>query len=196
MKFPKLLLLTLLLLPASSTQGQFMYKFLFKGTAYWTNATGNVVATPITEQSLLEDRARRGGITDLSTVAIVYHVNGDGKGDTVKIVDATTGANLAFQFGFWFGSEASLQRSALTNATGTEVRRVDYIYTLEDSTFTSGTSHSVGAAFVTKRFVTATNGAVHRSIEGPIHWIVNPHGQTTNGPVVCSGNFIIGTPLF
>lgn len=191
-----LLLLTFLILPASDSHAQYLYKFLFKGTAYLTNATGNVIATPITEMSLLEDRARRGGITDLSKLAIVYHINADEKGDTVEIVDAVTGAKLAFQFGFWFGSDALLQRSAITNATGTEVRRVDYIYTTEDSTFTSGNSHSIGAAFVTKRFLTDTNGSVHRSIEGPMHWMVNPHLLTTNGTVLCTGTFTIGSPLF
>lgn len=174
-------------------QAQYLFKFLFKGTAYQTNGTGNVIQTPITERTLLQDRAIRGGITDLSKVAIVYHIAGDQKGDTVEIVDAASGAALAFQFGLWFGADPSLDRSAITNAAGTEARRIDYIYTTESSTYTSPSGHSVGAAFVTKRFLKDANGNVHTTIEGPFHWMVNPQG--TNGTIVCSGVFTTGAPF-
>src|ERR1700689_3895402 len=56
------------------------YKFIFYGMAYQTNGTGNIVGTPITDQTLLADRATEGGITDLSTVALAYHIGGDPKG--------------------------------------------------------------------------------------------------------------------
>jgi hypothetical protein len=191
---PLLLLSLILMLAAGRAVAQHSFKFIFQGMAYKTNAAGLMTATPITDQTLLADRAQAGGITDLSNLAIVYHVGADPKGDTIEIVDLTTKAVLAFQFGLWFGSEPSLQRSSAKNAAGTEERRVDYIYTMHNSTYTSQNSHSSGAAFVTKRFLQDTNGAIHTTIEGPMHWIVNPQG--TNGTIICSGTFITGEPVF
>src|SRR5579872_2013129 len=75
------------------------YQFFFAGTVYQTNANGNVVGVPITDQTLLADRAHIGGITDLSTVAIAYHINGDPKGDTVEIISSTNGVTLTTEFG-------------------------------------------------------------------------------------------------
>ena len=175
-------------------QGAVQVQISFKGTAYQTNTTGNIVATPITDQTLLQDRAAMGGITDLSTLAIVYHIAGDEKGDTVEIVNSSNGQKLAFEFGFWFGDDPTLGRSSLTNATKTEVRRVDYIYTLENSTYTFLNSHSMGAAFVTKRFVTDTGGNVRPTIEGTMQWTVNP--QSNRSTIVCVGSFTLGQLLF
>jgi hypothetical protein len=187
-------ILLALALGSGHAHAQAFYKFIFRGTAYQTNATGNVAAIPITEQTLLEDRARAGGITNLSSLAIAYHVNGDAKGDTVEIVDLTSRTVLALQFGLWFGSDPKLERSAILNADQTEARRVDYIYTLQRSTYTSPSSHSMGATFVTKRMLKDAEGNTHFTAEGPIHWIVNP--QNGYGTTVCTGTFTTGKQLF
>jgi hypothetical protein len=170
-----------------------MYKFVFKGTCYQRDGTGNIVGISITDQSFIQDRAQAGGV-DPSTLAIVYHLNGDPKGDTVEVVNATNGIVQVLQFGFWFGSDPSLGRSALTNSTVTEIRRVDQLFTLSNSSFTSENSHGMGTVFITKRFLTDTNGAVHAVIEGPLQWIVNPQG--TNSTKVCYGAFTASQPLF
>ncbi len=173
--------------------GQSFYKFIFRGTAYQTNSSGNIVVTPITDQTLLKDAANRGGITDLSTVEMLYHINGDPKGDTVEIY-STNQTKLALEFGFWFGADTNLGRYALTNATKTEQRRIDYLYTLNTTTYTHASSDSVGAAFVSKRFLTDTSGNTNAIIEGPMSWMVAPQG--TNGTIVCIGNFTLGAPAF
>ncbi len=183
-----------LILSVSSTFAQYEFRWTFRGTCYQTNGTGNVIATPITEQTLLQDAAQQGGITDLSTLAIVYHLHGNDLGDTIEVVNAGNGATLFTPFGLFFGDDASLGRSAITNSTSTEIRRLDYVYTLNTSTYTSPNSHSMGAAFTTKRFLTDTNGNVHSSFEGPISWIVNP--QNGQGTKVCSGAYTTGQPLF
>jgi hypothetical protein len=171
----------------------YMFKFVFKGMCYQKDASGNIVGVPITDQTLLADRAQMGG-QDPNTLAIAYHLGGDEKGDTVEIINATSGAIQTFEFGFWFGSDASLGRSALTNNAGTEIRRVDQLFTLNDSTYTSGNSHGMGTAFLTKRFLTDNNGNVHVTIEGPMQWIVNPLG--TNSTKVIYGTFTASQPLF
>lgn len=169
------------------------FKFVFKGTAYQRDGAGNIVGVPITEQTLLADRA--GGINP-TNLAMVYILEGDGKGDTVEIVNASTGAKHAFVFGFWFGDDRTtvLGRTALTNSTTTEIRRVDQLFTLANSTYSSENSHGVGTAFITKRFVRDANGAVHTTIEGPIQWMVNPWG-TNRWAKICHGTFVATHPF-
>src|SRR5437762_11477032 len=95
------------LLCHSTASAQYLYKFLFHGISYQTNSSGNIVATPITEQTLLQDRAQAEGITDLSNMVIAYHFAGDEKGDTVEIINTVTGTKY-FELGFWFGDDISL----------------------------------------------------------------------------------------
>jgi hypothetical protein len=183
-------------LTAFTASGQYYeYQFQFHGTAYQTNATGNIVGTPITDQTLLADRAYSGGITDLSTVAIVYHIGGGSLGDTIDIVNATNGATLTTEFGLYFGSSATYGRTAVTNATQTEERRVDYIYTFSNSGYTISNPDSVGAAFVTKRYLSDGAGHTNTVIDGTISWDALPHG-TNNYNLVCVGSFTLGKPLF
>jgi hypothetical protein len=182
-----------LVLSASNTFGQYEFKWTFRGNCYETNGSGNVVVTPITEQTILENFARQGGL-DPSTVAIVYHLHGNDLGDTIEVVNASNGSTYVAPFGLFFGDDASLGRSAITNSTATEIRRLDYVYTLNSSIYTSPNSHSMGAAFTTKRFLTDTSGNVHSTFEGPISWIVNP--QNGQGTKICTGNYTTGAPLF
>lgn len=188
---PLLAVLVLFLLSGLSARAQYEYRFLFKGICYQTNGAGNVIQVPITDQTLLLDRAPANAP---GTVALVYHLNGDERGDVVEVVSTSNGQRLALEFGFWFGADFSLGRSALTNGTHTEQRRVDYIYTLDDATYISANSHSSGAAFVTKRFITDTNGVARTTVDGTISWIVLPLG--TNGTKVINGTFSLGQPLF
>jgi hypothetical protein len=177
-------------------QSYYEYKFVFSGTAYQTNALGNIVGTPITDQTLLQSQAQRLNITNLSTVSIVYHLNGGlPYGDTVDIISNATGQTLTYQFGFYFGSDTSLGRYAVTNATQTEQRRVDQIYTFNNTPYSYENSASLGAAFTCKRFLTDTNGNRNTFIEGMLSWDVTPTGTNT-GPVLCIGNFTLGQPMF
>jgi len=184
-----------LLLGGLSGMGQsyYEYQFVFTGTAYQTNASGNIVGTPITDQTLLKDRARLGNITDLSTISIAYHINGNSLGDTVEVISNANGQVLAPEFGLYFGSDGSLGRTAVTNAMQTQQRRVDYIYTSNSSAFTFDNDDSVGVSMTTKSFVT-TNGTTNAVISGTMSWGVAPQG--TNGSILCIGNFSLGQPLF
>jgi hypothetical protein len=171
----------------------FEYKFIFSGTAYETNAAGKLVGTPITDQTLLQDRARLGGITDLSTVAIVYHLDGNSLGDTVEVIASTNGQVLTSEFGLYFSSDSSLGRTAVTNAAQTQQIEADYIYTSNGSTYTFGNNDSVGLSITTKTF-SITNGVTNAMISGSMSWGVEPQG--TNGPILCIGNFSLGQPMF
>jgi hypothetical protein len=185
-----------LLLGGLIAQGQTYsrYKFIFSGTAYHTNAAGAFVATLINEQTLLRSRAAQGGITNLKTVEMVYHINGDPLGDTVEII-STNGTMLTTEFGFFFGADSALGRTAVGSVTGSGQRRVDMIYTFDDSTYTYSNSDSVGAAFTYKRFVRNVRGTTNAIIYGTMSWDVIPTGTNTS-PVLCIGSFALGEPLF
>jgi hypothetical protein len=177
------------------------YQWLFRGMEYETNAAGNVVGIPITDQTLLADRAGEGGITNLSTVAIVYHIGGGAPlggtppWDTIDVINATNGAVLTTEFGLYYGSDAQYGRTAVTNATQTEERRIDYLYSFDNTGYTVSGSDSIGAAFVTKRFLSDGAGNTNTIISGSFGWDTLPHGTNT-APIVCTGNFTLGNPLF
>jgi hypothetical protein len=173
-------------------QSPYLYHITMQGTCYQTNGTGNFVATPITEKTLVQDAAQAGNVSP-SSIAIVYHLQNSGLGDTIDIVDATTGSTVVNLFGLYFGDDPTLGRSAATNSTQTVIRRLDYIYTQQNTTFTSFNSHSMGSAFTVKRFMTDTNGITQATIEAQMSWIVNPSG--TSGTKLCNVNFSTTTPF-
>ena len=174
----------------AAAQSPFLYRLTLQGTCYQTNGSGNFVATPITDKVLVQDAAR--GVSP-DSIALVYHLQSSGLGDTLDFVDANTGSTLANLFGLYFGDDPTLGRSAATNSTLTEIRRLDYIYTAKNTTYTSFNSHSMGSAFTVKRILTDTNGIMHLTVEAQMSWIVNPSG--TNGTKVCTANFNTTTPF-
>jgi hypothetical protein len=169
------------------------YSFIFSGTAYQTNGIGKLVGTPITDQTLLQDRARLGGITNLSALSIVYHLDGDPMGDTIDIVSNATGQVLVTELGLYYGSDSGLGRTAVINTAQTQERRVDYIYTDNYSTYTFDNDDSVGCCMTYKSF-TVTNGTTNVFISGNMSWGVQPQG--TNGPILCIGRYSLGQPVF
>jgi len=177
-----------------SAQTYHEYKFIFSGTAYKTNAAGNIVATHITDQTLLADRARQGNITDLATISLVYHLNGNELGDTIDIISNATGQTLTTELAFYFGSDGGLGRTAVTNLVQTQERRVDYIYTFNNSTYTYANSDSVGAAFTYKSFV-KRGKETNAVVTGTMSWDAIPT-EANAGPVVCTGTFSLGRPMF
>jgi hypothetical protein len=177
-----------------SAQTYHEYKFIFSGTAYKTNAAGNIVATHITDQTLLADRARQGNITDLATISLVYHINGNELGDTIDIISNATGQTLTTELALYFGSDGGLGRTAVTNLLQTQERRVDYIYTFDNSTYTYANSDSVGAAFTYKNFV-KQGKETNAVITGTMSWDAIPT-EANAGSVVCIGTFSLGRPMF
>jgi len=168
-------------------QSAYLFRMTFRGTCYQTNTTGTVVATPVTEQTLLQDAGAAGGV-DWHTLALVYHVQGSSFGDTIDVVDAASGAVDTTLYGLFFGDNTvqDLGRTALTNSPGTEVRRLDYIYT-------SQSSHSLGACFTTKRFQTDGKGNVRATFNGQMQWVVNPVGSA--GTKLYTGSFTTTRPF-
>ena len=124
-------------------QSPFLYNMTLQGTCYRTNATGNFIATPITDKILVEKAAQSGGVSS-SSILLVYHLENSGLGDTIDFVNATNGATIMNLFGLYFGDDPTLGRTAATNSTATEIRRLDYVYTQQNTAFTSFNSRSNG----------------------------------------------------
>lgn len=180
----------------ASAQSYYEYKFVFRGNAYQTDASGNIAGTPITDQTLLQTQAQRLNITNLASISLVYHFNGGPPyGDTVDVISNATGQTLTTEFGLYFGSDTNLGRYAVTNAAQTEERRVDQIYTFSNTPYTYENPDSLGTAFTCKRHLIDANGNTNSLAEGILAWDVTPTGTNT-GPVVCVGNFTLGQPMF
>ncbi len=173
-------------------QSPYLYHLTMQGICYQTNGSGDFVASPLTDKVIVQAAAQAGGVSPTS-IALVYHLQNSGLGDTIDLVDANTSSTLINLFGLYFGDDASLGRSAATNATRTVIRRLDYVYTQQNTTYTSFNSHSMGSSFTVKRFLTDTNGVTHLTVEAQMSWIANPSG--TNGTRLCTVNFTTTTPF-
>ena len=185
--------LTALKAPAQSAP--YLFWMTFRGTCYQTNTARQVVATPITEKDLLLAAAQAAGSSDISSMALVYHIAGGNLGDTIEIFDTNTHQQLATLFGLYFGDDASLFRTALTNSVGTEMRRVDYFYGFDNTIYTypNQGGHSMGSSFTTKRFLGDGRGNVHTTIDGIAQWVVAPFQGS--GSRLVTGTFTTNKPF-
>jgi hypothetical protein len=191
------ILILALLLASASVQAQApLFNMTFRGTLYQTNGVGQVVTTAISETNLLLAAALAGGTSDISQMALVYHIMGDtGHGDTIEVWNKSSRQFLTTMFGLYFADNFpdNLGRTALTNNVGTQQRRVDYVYMFNLTDLTYPNSHSMGASFTTKRFSKDLSGNVHTSINGEMQWIVNPNGGA--GTKIINGSFTTKTPF-
>lgn len=189
-----IVVISTLCLTAGFTQQQpKVYRLAFKGTAYQRDGSGNIVGVPLTEQTLLAARAG----ANTQDLAVAYILDSDERGDTIEIVNTSTGAKQGQLFALFFGDDRTMQlgRTALTNAAQTEIRRVDQVFTMDNSTYSSQNGHGVGTSFVVKRFVRDTAGNTRATIDVQIQWMVNPWG-TNRFAKICHGTFISTEPLF
>jgi hypothetical protein len=173
--------------------GQDELLLTFRGTYYQTNANGNVVGHPVTEQTWLLEAAEAGGSTDTSGMAIVYHVDGSGFGDTIDVVNRATGATLTSLLGLFFGdpSVEDIGHLPVWNAAGNQERRIDQVFVLYAGNFESG--ESLGSAFVTKRFQQDASGNRHDTIEADLNYLALQEGTNSTHMVV--GTFITTRPF-
>ncbi len=174
-----------LVLSVGAARAQSMFQLRLRGTSYSTNAAGRFVATPFSDKTILQDVAASAGNVDARALTLVYRISANSFGDAIEAVNSTNGAVLATVFGFYYGD--SLGRVALTNALETEVRRVDYIYDVKQST------DALGSAFLTKRFITQPRGNVRTVIQADMQYLVRPQGD--NPAQICVATFTTTKPF-
>lgn len=179
------LVCALAILNPSNSLAQGKFQITFRGYSAQTNSNGLFVTRSINDKTWVKDIAKTADVTDLSTLMVVYHVQGSSFGDTIDVINPKTGVVLDTLFGFYFGE--SFGRMAMTNAPGNSVKRLDYIYTKQND-------HSFGDALVTKTTITNKTGAVRTTIQGTMNYIITPDGN--GGLRICNGTFSTGKELF
>jgi hypothetical protein len=176
----------LLLALAGSARAQDRLQFTFHGKAWTTNASGKVTAIRADNQSWLQEYALSHGITNVSSLALVYHLHGDPlNGDTIEVVDATTGEFLYSLYGLYKGTTEG--RIPLANTNGTQVRTIQYVYGDQ-------LAHSAGTAYISERYYLDGDGHTNRTvIQGQIRFLTIP--DQTRPLQITSGSFITGKPF-
>src|SRR5215472_490614 len=138
----------MLLLFQATGRSQPLYQVVFTGTSSTTDASGKIVTRKTNNQTLLQDFGKDQGATDVSYLALAYHMKRAGDnmlGDTIDVINRTNGTYYATLIGFYFGEDPTLGRTDLISGSGRQQRRVEYIYTDQNS-------HSMGSALITNYY--------------------------------------------
>lgn len=181
----------MVLLCQANSPAQQLYQLVFTGTSSTTDSTGKIVTRKTNNTTLLQDFAKNQGVTDISYLALAYHMKmpGDSSlGDTIDVINRTNGTFYYTLIGFYFGEDSSLGRSGLISGSGRQQRRVEYIYTDQNS-------HSMGSALITNYYWLDAQGNTNNAMAfGQMQWIVNPDAVSSNTRV-CTGNFTTVKPI-
>lgn len=155
------------------------------GTCATLDGQGHIVSTAINNQTLLQAAATAGGLRDTSTLGLAYHINGNSLGDTIEVINRTTGATLTTLYGLYFGE--SFGRQALLSSSHRQMRRVEYIYTDQNS-------HSLGSALLTDYFFLDNSGNTNATyVLGQMQWVVTTDSTHPNTQI-CNATFTTLTP--
>ncbi len=164
---------------SSLAQAPDKYLVFLRGSAAYTNSSGRFVSKTITDRTILQDAARSAGLADTKGLSLVYHFQ-SGLGDTLDIVDSSSGQVYQTVLGFYFGQDFG--RVGLTNSAGTQEKHLDYVYTGQNS-------HSLGSALITKTFFrpASTNQPTRVTVQGTYQYLVTP--EAGQGAKICTGSF-------
>ncbi len=147
---------------------------LLAGSSATTDASGKIVSHALNNQTILQDFAQANGITNTSGLGLAYHIGGNDLGDTIEVINRTNGAPLYTVFGLYFGEDPTLGRAGLVSASGRQMRRIEYIYTDQNS-------HSMGSAYLINYFYLDANGNTNKTyVFGNMQWVVLPTATQTN----------------
>ena len=150
------------------------------------DSDGHIVAKTINNQTLLKDFARAHGVTNTSSLTLAYHIGGDPLGDTIEVVTRTNGAAIFTLFGLYFGED--FDRPSLRSASGQQVKRIEYIYTDQNS-------HSLGSALLTSYYWLDDGGNTNSTaVVGQMQYLIAPDATHTNTQV-CTASILAFKPL-
>src|ERR1043166_7477145 len=170
---------------ASAGFGQNKFQFVFTGTCWTTNASGQIVPKPITNATLLGDFAAANGIANTAWLTLAYHLKGNELGDAIEVINRTNGASVGTIFGLYFGEDFG--RQALLSGSGKQLRRIEYVYTDQNS-------HSLGSALLTDYYFFDNAGnATNTVIRVQMQYLIVPDAKHSNLRV-CSGSFTTTRP--
>ncbi len=178
-------LIALLLLLAVETRAQDRLQFTFRGMAWSTNAAGKVISIPVNNQSWIQEFALTHGITDTNSLVLAYHLHGDVVGDTIDVVNASTGDFVYKLYGLYKGTDEG--RILLANTNSTQVWVIQYLYTDQ-------LDHSAGTVFSNQQNFLDSNGNTNRTvIKGQVRFLTVP--DQTHRLQITTGTFVTGKPF-
>ena len=186
----KKLLLTIvpaaLLLCGGKAAAQNQLQIQLSGTCFTMDAQGHIVPQTINNQTLLQQAATAGGLTDTSGLALCYHIGGNSLGDTIDVINSTTGATLKTLYGLYFGE--SFGRQAMLSASHRQMKRIEYIYTDQNS-------HSLGSVLLTDYYFFDASGKTNATyVLGQMQWIITTDSTHPNTQV-CNATFTTLSPF-
>ncbi|HYG34686.1 MAG TPA: hypothetical protein VEC99_07880, partial [Clostridia bacterium] len=115
-------------------------------------------------RTIIRNYARANGITDTSWLGLAYHIRGHELGDTIEVINKKDGTSLYTVFGFYFGREFG--RLALQSRSGQQTRRIEYVYTGQNS-------HSLGSAVLTNyHFFDGHGNVTNTVVRGQMQYLV------------------------
>jgi hypothetical protein len=180
-----LLILCTLTITHLNVLGGDRFQFTFHGTCWTTNANGKLISRAVSQASWLSDYAASNGITNANSLALVYHLGGDDRGDVIEVVNATNGTLITPLWALFFGD--NFGRMSLVDNTGTRFRRIQYVYGQQ-------IAESVGSAFLSERIFLDQNGNTNAlSLQGPMTYEIQPDVNHATLQV-CQGTLLVTKP--
>lgn len=169
----------------TNCSAQSQLQIALSGTCYTTDAQGHIVPQAINNQTLLQAAATAGGLKDTSGLGLSYHLNGNSLGDTIEVINRNTGATMTTLFGLYFGE--SFGRESLLSASRRQMKRIEYIYTDQNS-------HSLGSVLLTDYYFFDTNGNTNATyVLGQMQYLLLTDSTHTNAQV-CTATFTTLSP--
>ncbi len=170
---------------ATSGNAQNQLQMNLSGFCYTTDGQGRIVPQVVNNQTLLQQAAEAGGLTDTSGLGLAYHLNGNSLGDTIEVINRTNGVVLKTLFGLYFGE--SFGRESLLSASHRQMKRIEYLYTDQNS-------HSIGSALLTDYFFLDNSGNTNATyVLGQMQWLTLTDATHTNAQV-CTASFTTTRP--
>ncbi len=164
------------------------HRFLltFNGASVSNTPAGTFGANRVNNRTLLLPYAQA-GTAPLTNLALVYHLNSDPRGDSIEVYNTQTGQVVDTPYLLYFADDQGLGRAGLTNSVATQVRKIHYVYTSQNS-------HSMGACLLSEHLYKNSDGTLNNAIiMGDIYWVLLPQGdqpmQVFNGAIF-SGKMI------
>ncbi|HPU55246.1 MAG TPA: hypothetical protein PLH97_03070, partial [Verrucomicrobiota bacterium] len=132
MRTASLLFLASLLLTASTigVHAQARLKIAFSAVCEFTNSSGKISRRTINTRSILNDAAGRAGVS-AKTLSLVYHIQGDPRGDLIQVVNNSDGSVVETVFMLFYptlNGQFDGGFVAVTNAANTYVERPLFVF--------------------------------------------------------------------
>ncbi len=173
--------LSFALLSASTAAAQDQFLFTFHGSSWTTNAAGEFVSRPVDSNTLLQDYALSTGSTLTTNMQLVYHYNGDERGDVIEVYDTKSGTVVYPLMDLFFGEQYG--RTLLPSGDGNKYMRIEYTYGHQ-------IDHSTGSAFIYEKYSTDATGNTNHTFQGTMSFFVLPDGN--HGMQMYNGTFFTG----